>query len=189
MLSHHLDAPPNHVPAHAGIAANSRDKSQPLGLVERGRLRDLSPSAASPFPLRNALGEVDERCAHLPAWEAVKCLDQSKRSGGRQELAGFICGCRGGFGVASKEEWRRHMQSLSNPCEATNRDPVCAVFVLLHLLERDAYALGQIGLSQSELFSLCSHEATYLGVPRINRSRMWPGDLLCSSHADAVALR
>jgi len=35
----------------------------------------------------------------------------------------------------ANEEWRRHIQSLSNTCEAANRDPVCAVLVLLHLLE------------------------------------------------------
>jgi hypothetical protein len=116
----------------------------------RGGLRDLLPLSASPFPpppLCNALDKLDERCAHFPAWEAVKCPNQSKRSGGRQELPGFTSGRHAGLSLTCKEEWRRHIQSLSNPCEAANRDPVCAALVLLHLLERDAYAFGQIGLT------------------------------------------
>jgi hypothetical protein len=157
-----------------------------------GRLDEATASPRAGFPsgmFCDALDKLDERRARFPAWETVKCLDQSKRSVGRQELAGFISGCHAGLGFASKEECRRHVQSLSNPCEAANRDAICSLLVLLHLLECDAYALGQIGLSQPELLSPCSHETTYLGVPRINRFRMWGGDVSCSSHADAVALK
>jgi hypothetical protein len=109
----------------------------------------MLPSAqgAGGFALCDAFCKRHEGCSQGSAREPVVSPDQLQRPRNGEEVRRLVAGCGADLGILRKEKCRWHTEGRGNFREPTYRDAVGAV--LLYLLVRDAYSIGQRRLAPS----------------------------------------
>src|SRR6185437_7095849 len=161
--------------------------------IERWQRR-ISKPAASTFFTRKRPNEIDDRSAHFRIGDARKCLVQFKPLSRTEKLDDVrlirLLGEAGHHGPGALRARRRlvvkklhgNAENLCEIEEAAGADPVDALLVLLHLLERQPQMLAKLFLAHAEQHPPQSDpradmDIHRIGAPRSTR-RLFAGSVL-----------
>src|SRR5215831_3209679 len=134
--------------------------------------RRTAPTLADvPSIAGDRLGEAQQLLAHARLFDARIGAGEPQRPLGLQKLELLAAAVRAVPLVGGgKEICHWHAENLGDALQAPGRDPVGALFVFLHLLERHADEIAKLGLRQAALQAQRAHALPDLGVAGVSAS-------------------